>query len=167
MMLPPAPASFLDITVLFVWVLSNYLICSLKFCRGSALWLANAASGHKPRKAHICLPWVIWGLCVLGLWRQSIWVTIPVPVPVFSKVISLILDFAPPPRGSILSQAPLQSLVTLLSACLFCQVWAQRALDVPDGGKQEVSPAATLSSSDITSLLLTFLSSLLWSCLAS
>lgn len=72
-------------------------------------------------------------------------------VPVFCHVISLILNFARLPRGSILSHTPLQSLVTLLSACLFCKVGAQRALDVPDGEKQEVSPAATLSSSDITS----------------
>lgn len=41
--------------------------------------------------------------------------------------------------------------MTLFSACLFCRVSAQGALDVPDGEKQEMSGTATLSSADITS----------------
>lgn len=99
-----APASFLAITVLFVWVLSNYRICSLKFCRGSALWLAKVASRHKHGRARVCLPWVIW-----GLWRPSVWVTVPPPVPVFCRVISLILSSALPPRA-LFFPTPLSSL---------------------------------------------------------
>lgn len=88
--------------------LSN-LLSHQRFWRTSTLWLANVETQAQWKQG--CLPWAMCCLFVLRLWRQPIaGYNSSVDSGVLPHIINLILSFALPSRGSVLSHTPVQSL---------------------------------------------------------